>query len=170
MIKSELLSKLQDGFLTLDTDEVIEEMLNGNLVNNIYLSDTTEHDKYIDTCRKYHKKPLKLDVKPEDLNKLSEKWRIPVEYLKIDPVDYLVKKCTNDTEVNRVGDELVEFHKRDQLILINLMIYIVDTLRKNNIVWGIGRGSSVASFCLYLIGINKINPLEYDIDYREFFK
>ena len=108
MIKSDLLSRLQDGFLTLDTDEVIEEMLNGNLVNNIYLSDTTEHDKYIDTCRKYHKKPLKLDVKPEDLNKLSEKWRIPVEYLKIDPVDYLVKKCTNDTEVNRVGDELVE--------------------------------------------------------------
>ena len=86
--------------------------------------------KVIIWIRKYHKQPLKLDVKPEDLNKLSEKWRIPVEYLKIDPVEYLVKKCTNDTEVNRVGDELVEFHKRDQLILINLMIYIVDTLRK----------------------------------------
>ena len=99
MIKSELLSRLQDGFLSLDTDEVIEEMLNGNLVNNIYLSDTTEHDKYIDTCRKYHKQPLKLDVKPEDLNKLSEKWRIPVEY-RGRPSIWL--KNTNDTEVNRV--------------------------------------------------------------------
>lgn len=170
MLKSHLIKKLDNGFLSLDTEEVIEELLNGNRVNNIFLTDKEEVEKYNDSCKQYHKTPLNFNNKKVDLNTLSNKWNIPKEYLDIDPVEYLVKLCKTDVEQRRVSDELVEFHKRDQLIIINLMIYIVDTLRKNNIVWGIGRGSSVASFCLYLVGINKINPLQYDIDYRDFFR
>jgi hypothetical protein len=28
----------------------------------------------------------------------------------------------------------------------------------------------VASFCLFLIGVHKINPIEYKIDYTEFLR
>jgi DNA polymerase III alpha subunit len=50
------------------------------------------------------------------------------------------------------------------------MKYLVDTLRKNIIVWGVGRGSSVASYILYLIGVHRIDSLYYDLDIAEFLK
>ena len=50
------------------------------------------------------------------------------------------------------------------------MKYVVDTLRDNNIVWGVGRGSSVSSYVLYLIGIHKIDSVKYALPIDEFFK
>lgn len=170
MIKSELVERIKDGFIQVDTDDIIDSMLHGNSIDNVFLTDTKEKEKYYEVSKHFNVKYMNLDNKPKDLSQMSEKWFIPTQYLNIDVVEYLVSKCKTNVEFQRVSDELVEFNKRDQLIILNLMIYIVDVMRENNIVWGIGRGSSVASFCLYLIGINKVNPLEYDIDYREFLK
>ena len=50
------------------------------------------------------------------------------------------------------------------------MIYLVDIMQENKVIWGVGRGSSVASFVLYLIGIHKINPITHDLDWREFLR
>jgi DNA polymerase III alpha subunit len=54
--------------------------------------------------------------------------------------------------------------------VLTTMKYVVDTLRANNIVWGVGRGSSVSSYVLYLIGIHKIDSVKYDLPIDEFFK
>jgi DNA polymerase III alpha subunit len=54
--------------------------------------------------------------------------------------------------------------------LLQYLKYLVDTMRKNNIVWGVGRGSSVASFVLFLIGIHRINSLYYQLSIDEFLK
>ena len=62
------------------------------------------------------------------------------------------------------------FEKKNFIRVLQFLIYFVDTLRENNIVWGVGRGSSVASFCLFLIGVHKINPLLYNLDYTEFLR
>jgi DNA polymerase III alpha subunit len=43
-------------------------------------------------------------------------------------------------------------------------------MRDNNIVWGVGRGSSVASYVLYLLGIHKIDSIKYNLSPDEFFK
>jgi len=56
------------------------------------------------------------------------------------------------------------------LNILKFIIFLIDKMRENKIVWGVGRGSSVASFVLYLIGLNKINPMRYNIDYTEFFR
>ena len=50
------------------------------------------------------------------------------------------------------------------------MIYLVDYMRKNKIVWGVGRGSSVASYVLYLIGVNKIDSIKYKLECQEFLR
>jgi DNA polymerase III alpha subunit len=50
------------------------------------------------------------------------------------------------------------------------MKYVVDTLRANNVVWGVGRGSSVASYVLFIIGVHKIDSVKYDLDWREFLR
>jgi len=54
--------------------------------------------------------------------------------------------------------------------LLRYMIYLVDFMRENNIVWGVGRGSSVASYVLYLIGVHRINSIQYGLDWHEFLR
>jgi DNA polymerase III alpha subunit len=48
--------------------------------------------------------------------------------------------------------------------------YLVDTLKSNNMIWGVGRGSSVASYVLYLLGVHRIDSMFYDLDAREFLR
>ena len=69
-----------------------------------------------------------------------------------------------------VEEELLEFEKHNMINLLRYMIYLVDFMRKNNIVWGVGRGSSVASYVLYLIGVHRINSIQFDLDWKEFIR
>jgi DNA polymerase III alpha subunit len=90
--------------------------------------------------------------------------------LDIDVKAYLLERCGTDAERERVQAEYALFEAKGFTKVLQFLIYFVDTLRSNNVVWGVGRGSSVSSFCLFLIGIHKINPLLYDLDYREFLR
>lgn len=97
-------------------------------------------------------------------------WFMPESYQNMDVKKFLLDRCTNDTERQRVEAEYALFEQKGFTKVLQFLIYFVDTLRANNVVWGVGRGSSVSSFCLFLIGIHKINPLIYNLDYREFLR
>jgi DNA polymerase III alpha subunit len=113
--------------------------------------------------------PIDVDQKTFD-GVCQKEWLMPDEYKKINISDYLLNKCKTPEEKTRVIDELAEFNKRDMRMLLRYMIYLVDFMRENNIVWGVGRGSSVSSYILYLIGIHRIDSLKYDLDWREFLR
>jgi DNA polymerase III alpha subunit len=97
-------------------------------------------------------------------------WHMPVEYLELDIAQHLLDLCKTDAELQRVGAELLLFQERDLFNLLRYLKYFVDTMRKNNVVWGLGRGSSTASYVLYLLGVHKINSLYYDLPIEEFLK
>jgi DNA polymerase III alpha subunit len=97
-------------------------------------------------------------------------WLMPQEYQELDIVNWLLDRCETQEEKQRVGQELILFQARNLIPLLKYMKYLVDTLKKNNIVFGVGRGSSVASYVLYLIGVHKINSLYYDLGIAEFLK
>jgi len=78
--------------------------------------------------------------------------------------------CSSDAELQRVGQELMLFQERNMFNLLRYLKYLVDTMRTHNIVWGVGRGSSVSSFVLFLIGVHRINSLYYDLSIDEFLK
>ena len=82
----------------------------------------------------------------------------------------IINMCNGEQEVARAYEELKAFHDRDMYDLLRYMFYLVDFMRENKIVWGVGRGSSTASFVLYLIGIHKINPIQFQLDWREFLR
>ncbi len=98
------------------------------------------------------------------------KWHMPEKYYQINVLQWLLDKCQSDEEKFRVQMEYDLFEKKNFIRVLQFLIYFVDTLRANNIVWGVGRGSSVASFCLFLIGVHKINPLLYNLDITEFLR
>jgi DNA polymerase III alpha subunit len=97
-------------------------------------------------------------------------WLMPEEYKNIDIAKWILDQCRGEAELQRAANELMLYQERDLFPLLKYLKYLVDTMRANNIVWGVGRGSSVASFVLFLIGVHRINSLYFDLDIEEFLK
>jgi DNA polymerase III alpha subunit len=100
----------------------------------------------------------------------KNQWFMPDEYRNLDIAKYVLSLCSDEEELQRVGKELLLYQERDMFTLLQYLKYLVDTMRQHNIVWGVGRGSSVASFVLFLLGVHKINSLFYQLDIEEFLK
>lgn len=96
-------------------------------------------------------------------------WFIPDDYKSFDIEGYLVHVCPKQN-YQRLIEELREFKSRNMINLLKWLKYFVETCNKNNIVHGVGRGSSVASYTLYLLGVHKIDSIKYKLDMKEFFK
>ena len=112
----------------------------------------------------------RLDYPVTKLQVDKGNWFIPEEYRTMDILDWLYHRCPTPEIKQRVVEELRLFAKHDMIPVLKTMKYVVDTLRKNNIGWGVGRGSSVSSYVLYLIGIHKIDSVKYALPIDEFFK
>lgn len=97
-------------------------------------------------------------------------WKMPAEYKELDIAEWVISLCKSDEELQRVGQELLMYQDRDLFDMLRFMKYFVDTMRKHNLVWGVGRGSSVASYVLFLIGVHRIDSLYYDLPIEEFLK
>jgi DNA polymerase III alpha subunit len=96
-------------------------------------------------------------------------WFMPYEYKNMDIEAFLFELCPKENR-QRLEIELSEYRKRNLLSLLKQMKYIIDTLRKHKLVWGVGRGSSVASYTLFLLGVHKIDSVKYNLPLEEFFK
>ncbi len=116
-----------------------------------------------------HTTPSRETLKEFD-NKNINNWHMPEKYYQIDVKQWLLEKCQSEEERDRVLIEYKLFEKKQFIKVLQFLMYFVDTLRANNVVWGVGRGSSVSSFCLFLIGVHKINPLLYNLDITEFLR
>ena len=101
----------------------------------------------------------------------QEQWNMPEEYKTLDIEQWLTEQCPPwDPESTRLQEELEAYKARNMLDLLRWLKYFVDTCSKEGVVWGVGRGSSVASYVLYLIGVHSINPIKYNLDWREFLR
>lgn len=96
-------------------------------------------------------------------------WFIPRQYRELDIESWLAAQCPEENR-QRMSTELELFRKHNMIPVLKTMKYVVDTLRENNIVWGVGRGSSVASYVLFTIGVHKIDSCKYKLPIEEFFK
>jgi DNA polymerase III alpha subunit len=97
-------------------------------------------------------------------------WHMPEQYQELDIAEHALSLCKSEDELQRVGQELLIYQERDMFPLLRYLKYLVDTMKSNNIIWGVGRGSSVASYVLYKLEIHKVNSLYYDLDIRDFLR
>ena len=102
--------------------------------------------------------------------KLQENWRMPQEYKDLDIAAYVLGLCTNEAELQRCGAELLLYQERDLFNLLKYLKYLVDVMVDNNVIWGVGRGSSVASYVLYKMGVHRIDSMFYNLDIGEFLR
>lgn len=115
---------------------------------------------------------------PEDNTVTTEKfhqqqqshWHMPDEYKTLDIAEHVLNLCQSQAELQRCGEELLLYQERDMFDLLRYLKYLVDVMQENNVIWGVGRGSSVASYVLYKLGVHRIDSLYYDLDPREFLR
>lgn len=97
-------------------------------------------------------------------------WTTPEPWDGADVESICLTRCESQEERDRVRLEMAMFRERDMEPALRHLLYLVDHWRSNGVLWGVGRGSSVSSLVLFLIGINRINPLEFHLDIGEFLK
>jgi DNA polymerase III alpha subunit len=98
-------------------------------------------------------------------------WNMPDDYKTLDIEAWLFEQIPPwDPQHTRVREELEAYKARNMLDLLRWLKYFVDTCSKEGVVWGLGRGSSVASYVLYLIGVHRIDSIKYNLDWQEFLR
>lgn len=97
-------------------------------------------------------------------------WHMPDQYKNMDIASHVLNLCCCEAELQRCGTELLLFQERDLFDLLRYLKYLVDIMQDNNIIWGVGRGSSVASYVLYKLGVHRIDSLYYNLDISEFLR
>lgn len=164
------------GETVFDGDKIYELLYQGKHIN-YEVTDSNDIDLYNQIMEKYGLIDKKIETytyTTKDFDDFhserQQEWSMPIGYLNIDLLEYFSNKNLTDIEMERVSVELSYFEKYNCSDVLRFLIYLVDVMRKHKIVWGVGRGSSVSSFCLYLIGIHKINSIKYGLELEEFFK
>ena len=97
-------------------------------------------------------------------------WLMPDEYKNLGIAEYVLGLCESEAALQRVGEELLLYQARDLFDLLKYLKFLVDVMTQNNLIWGVGRGSSVSSYVLYLLKVHKIDSLHYNLDIAEFLR
>ena len=153
---------------TTTEQQGIELLYRNKDINDIVFENATQFNQFAD----------ELDIEQLILEaNWSQDFNMPQHYKDIDVEEYVrklipngVDRTDNAATSQRVEMELSLYKARNLYSILQLMIYIVDMMRKNSLVWGVGRGSSVASYVLFLIGIHKIDSIKYNLNIEEFLK
>lgn len=167
------------GQVIINEDEAIEALYTKKIdsLDNVYLDSDSAIEQF-NHARQINADPfanliklLEPTISIEEFDKTNQDyWFMPEEYKKYDIAGWLYTQCQTVEQKDRVTNELELFVQHNMITLLKYLKYLVDTMRDNNIVWGVGRGSSVASYVLYLIGVHKIDSIKYNLDIKEFLK
>ena len=170
MMKTELENRTlwYDGFLEIDPIDVLKYIK----YDKICVPYITEDIKQFNMVSEN-----KIEIKNK-LDVLDTTWNIPQEYLDVDIESYIMDKFVDvennfdDQEIleryKRIKEELIVFNKLNLYDLLKTMIYVIDMFKKYKIVWGVGRGSSVSSYILYLLEVHDIDSMQYELDFNDF--
>ena len=153
-----------------------------DLINLIYTTTSIREDVFVEDTEEIsqfeHLSNLHLKKLPQSIYTISttefdaacqSDWFIPEDYINLDIKDYIISVCPLEN-LQRAEIELDAFERRNLFPVLRTLKYLVDTFRKHNVFWGVGRGSSVSSYVLYLLGVHKIDSVKYNLDWQDFLR
>lgn len=164
------------GNALLTKEEGKTALLHGHNITGAVITDDKEVELYNEFSKKVLGKEDQISFPIDGIDVAeyhdlcTQVWNIPTKYKTLDMESYLLSLCKNEEQSARVLIEYAMFEERNLIPLLQFLTYIVDYMRENEIVWGVGRGSSVASYCLYLLGVHKVDSIKYDLPIEEFLK
>lgn len=164
---------LDDGTVICSDEALVEILYSGQDINGLFCDSQASVNEWQTAsriCDSRDQGPIYAAQEQFDAINWYHHWFTPEPWRSIDLRAWCLAKCQNAIEQQRVEYEILEFEKRHMIPIMQHLIYCVDQWRSSNVLWGVGRGSSVSSFVLFLIGINRINPMEFDLNIHEWLK
>ena len=167
----------QVGQIVYNQDDLCDLLMQGSnlsTLNGVLVDSTVDLEtaatilEDIPTFIKYNEL-TQISVEEFD-HRCQNTWHMPQKYKDLDVAEHVLSLCTTDAELQRCGEELLLFQERDLFNLLRYLKYLVDVMTQNNLIWGVGRGSSTASFVLYKLGVHQINSMYYELDPAEFLR
>lgn len=179
----ELFTQLNDRVLRFDGVSIVEAEQLSRLVragtapkNLRVLCETPEVQQFnslvseVDKIKEFSDEPLAFNFF----------WQLPPEFLALDIEQFVLTAFSNrlpqlnydpeqtELAINRVAQELKCFTQRGLTDLLRTIIFVLHRFRETGQVWGVGRGSSCASYILFLLGLHVVDPIKFDISLEEF--
>ena len=164
--KSSKIDALKDqyGRVVYNRHELYDMLYDGVDIDNVKTVDWHEDFAKFNSAVEANHLPDKLYTALEKLSCTVEEfdienqheWYMPEHYKELDVVRFINNREMSHTERERVSEEIDAYRKRNLIPLLRYMCYLVD--------------SSVASYVLYIIGIHRINSIQYELDWREFLR
>lgn len=165
------------GRVVYCTDAACELLFSGHDISGLYVDENSEALSYNRSCELFDKidkcvsiyQPLETPPIAEH-DARSSRWLLPDEFKDFDVKEMLLQLCENDEQKLRVEEEMVLYEKHGLIPVLRAITSMVAHWKDNGVVWGVGRGSSVASFVLYLIGVTRIDPMKYGLEITDFIR
>lgn len=167
-----------DGVSIIDPDQVLEAIRRGLKPSALRVTELTAEIKSFnrevsdaEALKECSKEPINIDLT----------WILPQKYLTIDLWDHIISVFGerlkdleyNDAELHeatcRIEAELLEVHARGMTEFMKTIIYVLDVFRAKNVIWGVGRGSSCASYILFILGLHVVDCVKFAVPMEEFF-
>lgn len=166
------------GQLIYNEDDCVNMLMRGQSmqVNGMLVDATVDLEtaalmlEHVPTFIKYNELALQAVTVEEFDSANQSNWLMPDQYKNLDIAEHVLNLCESEAALQRVGEELLLYQARDLFDLLRYLKFLVDIMKQNNLIWGVGRGSSVASYVLYLLGVHRIDSLHYNLDIAEFLR
>jgi DNA polymerase III alpha subunit len=164
------------GELIFSESDVCDLVMSGHDVTQFkgmildHTVDTTAWTDFLNTMPEVLTQQVRDCSELEFHKQCQSNWHMPMEYQNMDIAAHVLSLCQNETELQRCGTELLLFQEHNLFDLLKYLKHLVDVMRNNNIIWGVGRGSSVASFVLYKLGVHRVDSIYYNLDIQEFLR
>lgn len=165
-----------DGDSVIPAADIIKTLSAGKSIDGLFVTELT------DEIRKFNSfVPVSEQIKvKESVDDCTLDWMLPDEYAELDPVSYVANifyDSLNDIPLGeldgrkkRLIQELRLYEELKLIPILRVLIFIINTLEEKNLVWGVGRGSSVSSYVLYILGVHDVDSFKYELDITDFLR
>lgn len=172
-----LCTRLKDRTLWYDGDSSYDPTHVVRLLTNVdvkYVDYITPDIEQFNSHAAVHDQ---LNVKTHS-RPLSKSWNLPPPYDTLDVSEYLIQRHIELTDGmslqeisgrdKRLSEELAIYGKKQLFDVLRTIIFIINTLSSTDTPWGVGRGSSVSSYVLYVIGVHDVDSYHYNLPLDDF--
>jgi DNA polymerase III alpha subunit len=165
--------------LIFSETDLVDLLMQGNKIDRYHdmiVDSTVDIEKIIDliddnSFATTWQKESNLSLTVEEFDKTQQSnWYMPDQYKSLDIAEHVLSLCATPAQLQRVGHELLLYQEKNLFDLLRYLKYLVDVMTNNSIIWGVGRGSSVASYVLYLLKVHRIDSMYYELQPEEFLR